>query len=284
MKQLEFKLEESIDNTQKVLKKTSQSCDYNTIGLYNKLLTNNTSVKKIYCSGIDKILKKVFPDKYFGWNEYKKGDLPGIYDLEKHGRSVINKLNTNYSCLCILVNDVNKVLNYEGRPEIKIIGEDYDTQIEQTTQLINFIDEKKDRIFSPNSSTYQNIMSTLYRTDKSGDKTEDIVIEKLIEKFGKENVTKIGGLGSIKDATKGIDCEINSDDKIYTSQIKPFSYFEIVDGNITLFGVSGVKKYCIDWFIFHDNKRNETKIIKNNHTQIIDDNYVFPETNLIITI
>ena len=55
--------------------------------------------------GIDEILKEVFKDKYFNKDEYEKDSMSGIYDLERPGRSVINKLNTNYNCFCILLQD-----------------------------------------------------------------------------------------------------------------------------------------------------------------------------------
>ena len=54
--------------------------------------------------------------------------MSGIYDLEKKGRSVINKLNTNYYGFCILVNDLNKLLNN--------LGDDIKQQVEHN--LNNF--------------------------------------------------------------------------------------------------------------------------------------------------
>ena len=41
--------------------------------------------------------------------------MPGFYNLESDDRSVINKLNTNYFCFCILVKDINKVLISETK-------------------------------------------------------------------------------------------------------------------------------------------------------------------------
>ena len=34
----------------------------------------------------------------------------GIYNFEGTGRSVLNKINTNYTVLCILVSDINLYL------------------------------------------------------------------------------------------------------------------------------------------------------------------------------
>ena len=56
----------------------------------------NPKVKTIFKDGINRMMKEVFPDNYYGNNEYSEGEVAGVYDLEKEGRSVLNKLNTNY--------------------------------------------------------------------------------------------------------------------------------------------------------------------------------------------
>ena len=65
----------------------------------------NPKVKTIFKDGINRMLKEVFPDNYYGNNEYAEGEVAGVYDLETQGRSVLNKLNTNYSCFCVLLNN-----------------------------------------------------------------------------------------------------------------------------------------------------------------------------------
>ena len=120
-------------------------------------------------------------------------------------------------------------------------------------------------------------------TSKKGDDREDYVIKKLKEKFGEENVKRIGRLGSITDATKGIDCTITWKGKTYTCQIKPFSDAIEKDGMITISGSMVVKKYYTDWIIFEKEKK-EIQVYRNENTEIVDGKYVFPKKDLLATI
>ena len=134
--------------------------------------------------------------------------MSGIYDFEGEGRSVINKLNTNYTCFCILLTDVNKVLKSQNKPEINIIGKSPFEQISETKKLIKFLELYKERIFNINSGTFKNIMTTLGLTHDMGGVTEDYTVKIIKKEFGDENVEQIGELGNQEDMIGGVDCKV----------------------------------------------------------------------------
>jgi hypothetical protein len=171
------------------------------------------------------MMKEVFPENFYENNEFAPGEISGVYNLEGDGRSVINKLNTNYSCFCVLLNDINQVLqkprNYPG---IKMIGLKPSEQISEVKKLVKVLDEYKFRIFNQKSSTFQNLMKVLTQTNSWGQKREDETVRILKKKFGNDNVISVGKLGSKEDMIDGIDCEIIVDGVKLTSQVKPFTY------------------------------------------------------------
>jgi hypothetical protein len=228
-------------------------------------------------------MKEVFPDNYYGNNEYSEGEVAGVYDLEKDGRSVLNKLNTNYSCFCILLNDVNQVLKSKNEPEIKIIGLKPFEQISEVKKLVNVLDEYKSRIFSQKSSTFQNLMKVLTQTDSWGQAREDRTIQILKKQFGEKNVNAIGKLGSKEDMIGGIDCEVIIDGVKKTAQIKPFTGEKEIDNSVMILGTANVKRYSTDWLIFTRNNK-EVLVFDNKHSKIMGGQYIFPKEDLIYTL
>ena len=283
----EMKLESKINESTKlktvINEGKSERCSKEVTESYRFVFNVNPRVKEIFKSGINKILKEVFTENYYNQNEYAEGEMAGVYDLEGSGRSVINKLNTNYSCFCVLVSDVNQVLKSLGKKEIKIIGLTPYQQLSETKKLVNFLEQYKERIFNKESSTFQNIMRILTQTDSWGQKREDVTVEILKKKFGEDNVKAVGKLGSKEDMIGGIDCEITVNGTLHTSQIKPFTSIKNVDNTIEVFGSANVKKYKTDWLIFTRNNK-DVLVFKNKNTQIINGQYVFPEKDLIYSL
>lgn len=243
----------------------------------------NPKVKTIFKDGINRMMKEVFPDNYYGNNEYSEGEVAGVYDLEKEGRSVLNKLNTNYSCFCILLNDVNQVLKSKNEPEIKIIGLKPFDQISEVKKLVNVLDEYKSRIFSQKSSTFQNLMKVLTQTDSWGQAREDRTIQILKKQFGEKNVNAIGKLGSKEDMIGGIDCEVVIDGVKKTAQIKPFTGEKEIDDSVMILGTANVKRYSTDWLIFTRNNK-EVLVFDNKRSKIMGGQYIFPKEDLIYTL
>ncbi len=96
--------------------------------------------------------------------------MSGIYDLEKKGRSVINKLNTNYYGFCILVNDLNKLLKLQNQPVLDFVGKTPQEQIDEVERMTSLIERYGSRIFNQESDTFKNIMEILDVKDKQGNK------------------------------------------------------------------------------------------------------------------
>ena len=274
------KLKESVVLKQVLLEAKSERCTKEQTDAIRFVFNINPKVKQIYRFSIDSILKQVFSENYYEKGEYEKDEPSGIYNLETEGRSVLNKLNTNYTCFCILLNDVNKVLSFENQPKIDLIGKTPFEQISEVKKFVKVLDKYKNRIFSKNSATFANLMSTLTQTNKKGDITEIKTVDILKKQFGNENVSQIGKLGSLEDMVGGVDCKIKTNGGIKTAQIKPFTHSKEENDKITIFGSAQVKPYKTDWIIFTKNDK-EVLIFDNLSTEIVGGNYVLPISNLI---
>jgi hypothetical protein len=123
-------------------------------------------------------------------------------------------------------------------------------------------------------------MATLSKTGEIGKVTEEFAVAKLKEKYGNENVSLVGKLGSSKDANEGIDAEIIVDGKINTAQIKPFGSYTLEGDTYTLYNTANVKKYNTDWIVFF-NKKSGVLVFDNRNIKIVKGNYTIPSTSLI---
>jgi hypothetical protein len=261
----------------------AEKCSTSKVEEIRQVFNTNPKVKDLFKFAINRILRDVFPDNYYNRGAYAEGEMSGIYDLEQEGRSVINKLNTNYSCFCVLLRDVNKVLVSQRQQPISFQNLNAYEQINQVKRFVSVIDQYKTRIFNPESSTFQSLMMVLGQTHAWGQKREDTTVEILKKQFGEDNVNAVGKLGSSEDMIGGIDCEIIVDGVTKTAQIKPFSSISEEHHFIVVLGSGNVKKYSTDWLIFSKNNK-EILIFDNNETTIFGGNFVFPEKSLIYTL
>jgi hypothetical protein len=259
----------------------SESCSQSENEFYRKLFNTNSDLKWTYRSGIDKILKDVFTENYISKPE--NDQLSGIYNLEKEGRSVINKLNTNYTSFCILLKDINRVIStIPGKSKISFSNKSQSEQKKEVERLIRAIDHFKYRIFDKDSATLHNLLRTLIEKDSAGSKRESITASILKRYFGDEaKVEIVGELGSKKDAIQGVDLEITKDGKTLTGQIKPFRKMIVNDDGITLEGTASVKIYKTDLMIF---QRGKNVLVFNKTPKIVDGNFVFPSDSLLYDI
>jgi hypothetical protein len=280
---IDQKIDESHLFKQILSESSSEKCSREMAEAIRFVFNINPQVKFIFRYKIEKILEDLYPDNFYKKDEYGPGQMSGIYDLDGSGRSVINKLNTNYYCFCILLNDVNKVLTHLGKPNINIIGLKPFEQISETNKFVRILDEYKTRIFSPNSGTFKNLMTTLGITHTAGDETEDYTVSVLNKKFGENNVERIGELGNKEDMLDGIDCKISVNGKINTAQIKPFRSVVRKDDQISILKTGQVKRYSTDWLIF-SKTNGEVLIFDNNNVKIVDGNYVFLKDDLIYSL
>ena len=241
-----------------------------------KLFNTNRDLLNVYKNAIMLILKEVFPERYYGRDEYGPGTMSGIYNLEGDGRSVINYLNTNYSAFCVLKKDLNKYLEKIGQPLIDFTDKEPRQQVEEMVRMMRVLNQVKFRVFSTESQTLKTMMSVMGASSKKGNETEDAVVEKLKKQFGDENVQRIGELGSSEDMLKGVDIKIIVDGKEHTAQVKPFSHITRTSDNMyKVDGTANVKRYQTDWMIFMKNL-GDTVIFNNKNTKIFDGVYYFP--------
>lgn len=277
---LKTKLDESVKTKQILTEGVSESCSRTDKESYRFIFNVNPQVKKIYKEGIDSILKVVFSDRYYEEGEYHEGQGYGVYDLEGAGRSVINYLNTNFTCFCILVNDINKLLRSQNQPLLQLIGQPPSIQIQEVQRMLSIMEQFKFRIFSTKSNTFKNLLATLGKTSDLGNERESIAIKILKRVYGKENVHHIGGLGVVDDMKAGIDAIIKVDGVNYTAQIKGFGGVELLDDKYIITNTGQVKMYKTKWMIFI-NAEHRIFIFDNSDTEIVDGNYSFPKSKLL---
>ena len=274
------KLDESLQTKQILSEGISESCSKTDKEGYRLIFNVNPQVKNIYKEAIGSILKVVFSDRYYEEGEYHEGEGYGVYDLEGAGRSVINYLNTNYTCFCILVNDINKLLRSQSQPLLQFIGQPPSIQIQEVQRMVSIMEQFKFRIFSTKSNTFKNLMATLGKTSDLGDIRENVAINILKRVYGKENVHRIGGLGVVDDMKAGIDAIIKVDGINHTAQIKGFGGVELLDDKYIITNTGQVKKYKTKWMIFI-NAKHTIFIFDNSDTEIVDGNYSFPKSKLL---
>jgi Fe-Mn family superoxide dismutase len=276
----ETKLLESVE-MKKIIKefKEPKFCDSNEITFYKELI-NNPKIKKLYQDGVTDVLKKVFHEY---WVESNEKEMSGFYGIESDSaRSVLNNLNTNFNTFCLLTKAINRQIESISKPNKKF---DFSIKekrtISEVNRLISALDYFKKEIFTKNNEDFVNIISVLLKLWDRGQKSEDKVLSKIEQYFGKDSsVEKIGGHGQKSDAFKGIDLIVNVDGKKHTAQVKPFSSIKKEGDKITVLNTGNVKPYNVDWMIFINTKSNKILIIENNPIESRDQ-YVFNTSSLI---
>jgi hypothetical protein len=202
--------------------------------------------------------------------------MSGVYDFEQPGRSVINKLNTNYSAFCILSNDISTALKHYGQPPLNFIGQSNAEQLNELSRMLKFMIEYRYRIFNPESATFKEIMSSLDKSNRFGDTREIKSVADMKKIFNTEKVFKVGELGGADDMLGGIDATVEDNGKIKTIQIKPFNNWEEKDGRIVVYGTGNVKRYSTDYMAFQTDKYG-TYVFKTDGMKIIDGRFTFPK-------
>jgi Fe-Mn family superoxide dismutase len=258
----------------------SKGCSPQQVNTYRMVFNRNPQVKKKFMYAIMDILKEVYSEFHYEKNQYADGQMSGIYDFEQPGRSVINKLNTNYSAFCILVNDLNAVLKHYGQNPLNFVGVNDKQQLREVQRMIKLMVEFRYRIFNQESGTFQSIMASLDKTNKFGDEREIKAVVNMKDIFNTKKVFKVGELGGKDDMIGGIDATVEINGETKTIQIKPFNNTEESEGRVTVFGTGNVKPYKTDYMCFHDNSKG-TLVFENNDTKIVNGRYTFPIDSLI---
>ena len=261
---LMYNLNESILNEAR-----STRCNSKQIGIYRDLFNRNPEVKNIYKRKINDILRETFPTYWYEKGQLFNNSPFGIYNYEKDGRSILNKINTNYTIFCTLVSDINLYLKYKNISQINFTNKNNADQIKELNKFLHYLDLLKYRIFNTSSDTFKNIYELIKKLDKNGDRREEKSVKELKKFFNTNKVTKVGGLGNKEDMIGGIDAKVEINGQTKTVQIKPFKSFEIEDNKVKVFGTGNVKKYKVDYLVFHNDSKG-IKVFDNSNTDIIN--------------
>lgn len=256
--------------------------EYNTSD-FADIFSNNKTVLWKYRKCIDDTLKSVMSDKWYENNHYHHGSASGIYNYETEGRSVINKLNTNYIGFKILVEDINIVLQRLNQPKLEFIGVTPEKQIQEIDRFCSVLKTSGfgKRIFE-GSKTLDKIMSLLNKTHKKGGDLEAYVANKINKEFGDKTATLIGSLGSKEDFA-GTDLIVNFDNKIQSAQVKPILSMEVIEGMYHIKIKGFVKKFNTDLLIF-SNLNEPVYVFKNQDVDFSSSLFKIPTENLIYTV
>ena len=278
---VETKLTESTKMKQILSEGKSEMCSKSDNEFYRMLFNVNQDIKWTYMNGINRILKEVFNENYI--EVPPTNQLPGIYDIEGPGRSVINKLNTNYTAFCILLKDLNQVITtIPNKKPIVFTDKTPAEQKKEVERFVNALGHFKYRIFDKQSSTFINLLRTLTEKNNAGDKREQITSSILKRFFGQNaKVELVGELGNKKDAIQGVDLEIFKDGKLHTAQVKPFREMKKTESGIELEGTASVKLYKTDWMVF---QRGKNVLVFDKKPKIVGGNFVFPLDSLLYSI
>jgi hypothetical protein len=259
----------------------SEMCSSSENEFYRTLFNTNQDVKWIYMNGINKIMRDVFSENFV--ENPGNNQMSGVYELEGPGRSVINKLNTNYTSFCILLNDVNQVIKkLTKKPPIDFRNKNTEEQKKEASRFISAINHYKFQIFNRESSTFQNLLRVLIEKNAAGSKREEITASILRRYFGKDvKIEIVGELGSKKDAISGVDLEITKDGVTKTAQVRPFREKKITDDGILLEGTASVKIYKTDLMIF---QKGKNVLVFDKKPIIVNGNFLFPLDSLLYDI
>ncbi len=273
----ETSLLESVEMGELLKETKSEGCSREDIETYRVLFNVNKNARNIYKNTIIKIQQKVFADKYHTKRE--DGEIPGVYNLEKPGRSVINYMNTNYSVFCLMVNDLNKVVQGQmGQEPISFELKTPSEQITEMKRMCNYIEKFQDRIFSKTSQTFKNIMVTLKEKDSIGIKREEMAKKVLETKLPETTVKIVAGAGKEKDAYKKIDLEIVHKGRKITAQVKGFGELIPEDEKLVVTKTGEIDKYKVDWMVFI---RGRNVLVFRNRPEIVLGQYVFDKNDLL---
>jgi hypothetical protein len=151
-------------------------------------------------------------------------------------------------------------------------------QVKEVKRMCNFIETFRERIFSLDSMTFNNIMNTLKEKDSIGTKRETSAKMVIENNLPNAKVNTTAGAGKEKDAYQKIDMEIFMDSKKYTAQIKGFDQLVPEGDKLTVTKTGEVEKYNVDWMVFI---RGKHVIIFQNNPHIVLGQYVFDKEDLL---
>jgi len=160
------KLKESVVLKNILSENKNESLDEETNEAVKFIFNKNPKVKSIFKNSIDTILESVFVDKWYGRDEYESNTLPGVYDFESNGRSLVNKMSSDYNSFTLLLKHANRLLEKENKERIEIIGVPYNKQINETVKFVSILEENKSELFNIKSPTFRKLLTDLVSHNK----------------------------------------------------------------------------------------------------------------------
>lgn len=245
----------------------------------------NKECRDIYKNNIE-INLRIMYDNYLNEKNLIV-NLPG----EDEHHSFLNFLNTNETCVSLIVNYFNhriikcahhgylcfdKVLNFSNDPSL---------WREEMMNLITLISKYHEEVFAPTSELYFELKKQIQKTKSKGNYSEKKIIGFLLELFPDATNIKQGGDGINSDMYNGIDIQFEHENKMYTVQNKSCKLIRETYLAYIIDGASGMKDYHTDLITFIDKtgcmyvfKNNENvKLVKNT----ISNTYTISKENLI---
>jgi Fe-Mn family superoxide dismutase len=160
------KLKESVVLKNILSENKNGSLDEETNEAVKFIFNKNDKVKSIFKNSIDTILESVFVDKWYGRDEYESNTLPGVYDFESNGRSLVNKMSSDHNSFALLLKHANRLLEKENKERIEIIGVPYNKQINETVKFVSILEENKSELFNIKSPTFRKLLTDLVSHNK----------------------------------------------------------------------------------------------------------------------
>ena len=181
--------------------------------------------------------------------------------------SILNKVNTNLRYLSYLVD------NFE---------------LNSIDKVINFINDKKDDLFSKNGKYLPHLVSLIRSTEQVGERNEELasryIKSIILEKTNTVVNPIISPISSKKDLVDGIDIEFQIESsRKYTCQVKPFKSRRD-SGNFVVITSSGlIKEYKVDYLCFSDYRTNKVFLFKNRGYKILGNGEIeFPKSSEVM--
>lgn len=258
---------------------------------------SDKAFKLLHIKNIGIILKRVYEPKGHWKRRNGTSGFFGVMDLpwDSERWSLLNRINTNYSALSILINSTNDVLTKGNSdiPRFDFIQNPFGSATFYTeyNRMMDFVHRNSNNIFlklteDDGSTIINNIIKAIDRSKRIGDKAETVVSQYLpLVRSGITNIKLPEGSGDSNDMIGGADIFFDYKGKTYTIQVKKVSRIKkepyYTTKTYTTVGASISKHYKTDYYAVLDNKfliffRNDPSNIK-----LIDGELTFNRSVLV---
>ena len=223
---------------------------------------SDPSFKKIHIKNIGDILKSVY-EPVGNWKRNEKSGFYGVIDLEWDNErwSILNRINTNYIALTIIVNSVNNALSNSSIQKFNFVDVNFGTPefYNEYNRLVDLM-KKNSKMFlktkeTDGSNTINAIVNAIRGIKSAGDLGEKIVVDYLPKLNSKiSNIRTPEGSGDSNDMIGGADILFDFNNKVYTMQVKRVSSVINKDGKYITVGASISKHYKTNYYAIMDRK------------------------------